>query len=113
MIIAVDFDGTIVQDLYPGIGVMQPYAREVINKLHDKGHFIILWTCRAGVPLIDAVNFLLTSGVKFDQVNDHEPNNKKQYTPEARKVYADVYIDDKIVGGFPGWKEIEKILNIE
>jgi len=109
-IFAIDFDGTIVQDKYPAIGVLQPYARDVINRLHEEGHYIIIWTCRTGDHLTNAVNFLLASGIKFDRVNDHEPNNCLQYGPHARKVFADYYIDDKIVGGFPGWATLDQLI---
>jgi len=110
MIFAIDFDGTIVQDKYPQIGVLQPFARDVINRLHDEGHYIILWTCRTGDHLTQAVNCLLEHGVRFDRVNDHEPNNRMQYGAEARKVYADFYIDDKVIGGFPGWATLDALL---
>lgn len=110
MIIAIDFDGTIVQDIYPGIGVIQPNAKQVINKLHEEGNYIILWTCRTGDRLLEAVNFLLKSGISFDRVNDHEPDNSSIYDASGKKIYADVYIDDKNIGGFPGWKEVESLL---
>ena len=113
MIIAIDFDGTIVRDIYPGIGVLQPYAKQVINQLHDDGHYIILWTCRSGKQLLDAVNFLLKSDIHFDRINDHEPQNEELYGTESRKVFADIYIDDKNLGGFPGWMVVESTLKLE
>ena len=61
MIIAVDFDGTLSMGPYPEIGNPKPYAVEMMNKLKDDGHYIILWTCRRGERLEDALNWLLVS----------------------------------------------------
>lgn len=110
MIIAIDFDGTIVRDMYPGIGIMQPYAKQVINRIHAEGHYIIIWSCRTGNMLLDAVNYLLASGICFDRVNDHEPDNASRYDGVGKKIHADIYIDDKNLGGFPGWKEVERLM---
>lgn len=104
MIIAIDFDGTIAIDRYPEIGLPLPYAKDVINELHDKGHFIIIWTSRSGAHLIDAVNWLMSRGIQFDRINESDPVNKSRYGGNNRKVYADVYIDDHNIGGFPGWQ---------
>lgn len=110
MIIAVDFDGTIVRGMYPGIGPLQPDAVKCINRLYDDGHYIIIWTCRDGALLLAAINSLLAAGVKFHRVNDDEPGNLTKYGGAGRKVYADVYVDDRQVGGLPPWREIyEKI----
>lgn len=112
MIIAIDFDGTIVADNYPQIGVTQPYAADVIRSLHDAGHFIIIWTSRSGSHLMDAVNHLLEHGIPFDRVNAGNPHNERQYGSETRKVYADMYIDDHNLGGFPGWLSVrDTIIN--
>ena len=42
MIIAIDFDGTIVNSDYPKILSPKIGAKEVIRKLHENGHYIIL-----------------------------------------------------------------------
>lgn len=73
MIIAVDFDGTLSMGPYPEIGNPKPYAVEMMNKLKDDGHYIILWTCRRGERLEDALNWLLEQGIPFDRINAHEP----------------------------------------
>ena len=110
MIIAIDFDGTIVHDAFPKIGPLQPYAKDVINRLHQAGHYIIIWTSRNNASLIEAVNYLLEKGVSFDRINDSEPENRSQYTHDTRKIYADIYIDDRNLSGFPGWIEVERLL---
>ncbi|HOU68487.1 MAG TPA: HAD hydrolase family protein [Paludibacteraceae bacterium] len=105
MIIAIDFDGTICRSDFPVITGAMPYAKEAINQLHKDGHYIIIWTCRTGKNLLDAINWLLQEGIAFDRVNDHNPDNAAQYGHDGKKVYADLYIDDKNLGGFIGWKE--------
>lgn len=111
MIIAIDFDGTICRNQYPEIGVIQPYAREIINRLHNDGHYIIIWTCRENEMLLQAVNWLLDNGIKFHKINDHNPENLAKYGGNTRKVYADIYIDDKQIGGLPLWKDIYNYIN--
>lgn len=106
MIISIDFDGTVCRDAYPLIGVMQPYARQVINRLYDRGYYIIINTCREGDMLRDAINWLLDKGIKFNRVNDNYPPGTNEYGYNSRKVYAHVYIDDRNLGGFPGWKDV-------
>lgn len=110
MIIAIDFDGTIVRSDYPNIIGPQPYAADVINALHENGNYIIIWTCRTGEILLEAINWLLEHDIRFNRINDHNPENLSLYGDGGKKIYADVYIDDKNLGGFPGWKEVEKML---
>ena len=110
MIICIDFDGTIVDDAYPQVGKLKEGAKDVINNLVNSGHYVIIWTCRTGELMLNAINFLLTEGICFDQVNNHCPDNVFKYGPGGKKVYADVYIDDKNLGGFPGWDVVEKTI---
>lgn len=114
MIIAIDFDGTLFQDTYPAVGEVMPGAVSAMKTLRQRGHYLIIWTCRYGEYLTDAVNALLEHGIPFDRINDHNPENIRQYGGEAgKKVYAHLYIDDKNLGGFPGWevalKEISRV----
>ena len=111
MIIAVDFDGTIVRSNFPEIKGEVPYAGEVLRRLHKNGHYIIIWTCRCGVNLLDAINWLVEHDVPFSKVNDHNPENLQKYGEGGKKVFAHCYIDDRNVGGFPGWLEIERLVN--
>jgi len=115
MIIAVDFDGTLVENRYPEIGALKDGAKEIMRRLYADGHYIILWTCRTGKPLIDAINFLLENGMSFSRVNDHNPDNLAQYGggAEGKKIFAHVYIDDQHVGKLPDWPDIyEYICNM-
>ena len=108
MIIAGDFDGTLWEDRYPEIGYPMPQAIASMRRLHEDGHYLILWTCRTGERLKDAINWLLERGVPIDRVNDHCPENLAKYGEGGLKVYADRYIDDK--AGFTSWfEEMEKL----
>ena len=74
---------------------------------------IIIWTCRTGDQLLNAINWLLERKIPFDRVNDHDPENVAKYGEGGKKIYAHCYIDDKNIGGFPGWlacvEEIERM----
>lgn len=111
MIIAVDFDGTLCSGPYPTIGDPIPDAVKTMQMLHNDGHTLIIWTCRCGELLIDAINWMLQHKIPFDRVNDHDPENVARYKNNARKVYAHVYIDDKNVGGLPPWSKIYQCIS--
>ena len=105
MIIAVDFDGTIVEHQYPKVGKALPFAIETIKALQKKGHQIILWTYRTGKELDDAVRFCNSRGIEFYAVNNNYP--EEQFDSNIpRKIHADIYIDDRNLGGIPSWGEI-------
>lgn len=106
MIIAVDFDGTLTTGKFPEIGGARPYAVEMMRRLKADGHYLILWTCRRGERLEEAINWLLAHGIPFDRVNAHQPESLARYGNDPRKVYAHCYIDDKQVGGLPPWPAI-------
>ncbi len=107
MIIAIDFDGTIVEHKFPAIGEPLPHAFEVMKELQQKGHKLILWTYRDGEDLTKAVQLCRENGVRFYAVNHSKPNEDyDKYM--SRKIYADLYIDDRNLGGFPGWLEVRR-----
>lgn len=108
MIIAVDFDGVLHHGTYPQIGVPSQEARAALATLKQKGHYIIIWTCRNGDLLLQAINWLVEEGFQFSRVNDQEPQNAAKYGDNSRKVYADVYIDDHNACGLPSWDDIIK-----
>ena len=110
MIIAVDFDGTIVKHEYPAIGKPCLFAFETLRALQKQGHRLILWTYRAGKELDEAVEFCKKNGVEFYAVNKNYPEEVFDKSI-SRKIYADIYIDDRNIGGFPGWSIIWKLIN--
>ena len=109
-IIAVDFDGTIVEDKYPSIGKPMMFAFETLKMLQKDGYRLILWTYRTGESLNDAVKFCSENGVEFYAVNKNFP--EEIYTEETpRKLNVDLFIDDRNVGGFIGWGKIYQLLS--
>jgi hypothetical protein len=112
MIIAVDFDGTIVDHKYPEIGKEKVFAFETLKALQKQGHLLILWTFRAGKELDEAVNYCLKHDVEFYAVNKSFPEEIYDDTV-SRKINADLFIDDRIVGGFPGWGEIFQRISMD
>ena len=103
LIIAIDFDGTIVDDRYPGIGKPLPFALETLKMLQRDGHRLILWTYRHGTKLNEAVSFLENKGIHLYAVNRSYPEEKTSPNDVSRKIHADLFIDDRNFGGFPGW----------
>lgn len=106
--IAVDFDGTIVENQYPAIGKERPFALQTLRALQEHGFVLILWTCRVGKELEEAVEFCKKGGVEFYGVNenfDGEINSSKG-EGVVRKIDADIYIDDRNYGGLPSWGQI-------
>lgn len=108
--IAVDFDGTIVEHAYPLIGKEQLFAFQTLTQLNKMGARLILWTFRCGKELDEAVEYCRKNGVEFYAINKNYPEEVYDETI-SRKIDADIYIDDKNVGGFPGWSEIWQMLN--
>jgi len=102
--IAVDFDGTIVENKYPDIGKPMPFAFETMKMLQSDGHRLILWTVRAGKNLQEAVDFCRKNGIEFYAVNESFPGESKKI--HHRKINVDLFIDDRNIFGFPGWGEI-------
>lgn len=111
MKIAVDFDGTIVRHRYPEIGEELPFATQTLRMLLKEGHQLILWSVREGELLEDAVNWCKERGVEFYAVNrDFPEEDITRNIHFSRKLKADVWIDDRNVGGLPDWGQIYKMI---
>ena len=108
--LAIDFDGTIVEDAYPSIGKPKIFAFETLKKLQSEGYRLILWTYRHGKSLEEAVEFCRKNGVEFYAVNSSFEGEIFDDETQSRKIDADLFIDDRNLGGFPGWGEIYKII---
>ena len=112
MIIAVDFDGTIVEHRYPSIGRELPFATETLKKLSQEGHRLILWTVREGRLLDEAVAFCRERGLDFYAVNrDYPEEEKGKNNHFSRKLKADLWIDDRNLGGLPDWGTIYEMVH--
>tara|TARA_R110000868_G_scaffold80332_4_gene228294 strand:- start:1798 stop:2214 length:417 start_codon:yes stop_codon:yes gene_type:complete len=113
-IIAVDFDGTIVDDMFPEIGKPKVFAFQTLKMLQKDGHRLILWTYRFGRKLDEAVKFCRENGIEFYAVNKSFPEEILNEREASRKINADIFIDDRNLQGFPGWGEVyQKIGNKE
>ena len=113
LIVAIDFDGTIVENAYPKIGKPMIFAFDTMKKLQNDGHRLILWTYRNGKKLQEAVEFCEANGIEFYAVNKNYP--EEEFDGKiSRKIHADLFIDDRNIGGFIGWTEIyRQIFNHE
>jgi hypothetical protein len=109
MKIAVDFDGTIVEHKYPLIGEEFLFAIETLKELQRQQHQIILWTFRADKELEEAVDYCRQRGLEFFAVNKNYPEEVFDDTI-SRKINADVFIDDRNLGGFPGWNVVFEMI---
>lgn len=113
MTIAVDFDGTIVEHRYPAIGPEKPFAIDTLKCLSAKRHKLILWTVREGRLLDEAVAYCKKRGLEFYAVNKNYPEEKETHEGYSRKLQADLFIDDRNLGGLPDWGEIYRMLSGE
>lgn len=107
LIIAVDFDGTVcIGNNYPDIGNPRMWLINMLKGLRNDGHKLILWTCRSNssIPdmgfsndhdLDDAVEWCRQFGLEFDAVNENLNESKYPGIKLSRKIYADIYVDDK------------------
>lgn len=111
MTIAVDFDGTIVESRYPEIGDERPFAINTLKMLINDRHRLILWTVREGRLLDEAVEWCRERGVEFWAVNRDYPEETVDNNPHySRKLKADVFIDDRNIGGLPDWGTIYRMI---
>ena len=112
MTIAVDFDGTIVEHCYPEIGQEIPFATDTLKMLIKDHHRLILWSVREGKLLEDAINWCRERGVEFYAVNRDYPEEKEENNQHfSRKLKADVWIDDRNLGGLPDWGTIYRMIS--
>ncbi|MBF6629077.1 MAG: hypothetical protein ITG04_11325 [Proteiniphilum sp.] len=109
MVIAVDFDGTIVEHEYPAIGKPIPFAIETLLQLQKDNHKLILWTVREGQLLQEAIDYCAGRGLYFYAENANHPGEDREKA--SRKLGADLFIDDRNLGGLPDWGVIYNAVN--
>lgn len=116
-IIAVDFDGTLVENKWPDIGATNTKVLNYCKNEQAKGARIILWTNRVEEPLANAAKWCKENGLHLDAVNDNLPESVEMFGFNTRKIYADEFIDDRATVSFDlpfvegaegsGWAERE------
>jgi hypothetical protein len=84
---------------------VRPFAFQTLKALQKKQHQLILWTHRSGKELEEAVEFCHQHGLTFYAVNRNFPEEEWSQR-DSRKILADIYIDDRNIGGLPSWGEI-------
>ena len=111
MTIAVDFDGTIVEHRYPKIGKELPFATQTLRMLIEDRHKLILWSVREGKLLEEAVEWCRERGIEFYAVNKDFPEEDLEKNQHfSRKLKADIWIDDRNIGGLPDWGPIYQMI---
>ena len=95
MIIALDFDGTVVEHEYPEIGDPVPLALDWLHWFQSQGARIILWTMRSGEKLDAAARYLAQNDVQLWALN-HNPEQASWTS--SPKCYAHVMVDDTAAG---------------
>ncbi len=98
LVIAVDFDGTIVHNKWPDIGEPVREAADTIRLWTARGHRIVIWTCRVGNELEACEKWLIRNWVPFYSINSNPLDRIDLYGSDTRKISADLYIDDKAAG---------------
>jgi len=111
MVIAVDFDGTIVEHRYPLIGKEKPLATETLKMLIRERHLLILWTVRENEKLEEAIEWCKQRGIEFYAVNNNYPEESVASNIHPRKLEADLFIDDRNLGGIPDWGTIYAMIH--
>ena len=107
MRIAVDFDGTISLGVWPNVGPANEKLIHYLQRQRRKGNKLILWTCREGKELKNAVYWCEEQGLTFDAVNDNLPEVVRYYGNNSRKITCDYYLDDKAIAA----KDYRKMSN--
>ena len=95
-VIAVDFDGTLCENEWPGIGAANQDLIEYLQNQQDRGVKLILWTCRSGVRLDEAITWCEQHYLRFDAVNENLPELIERFGEDTRKIFADESIDDRM-----------------
>ena len=98
-IIAVDFDGTLFEQMeekdWPTPGAPRQAVIDYVLEQQMTGAKLILWTNRKGERLEEAVRWCAARGIAFDAINENLPYNIQKFAGDTRKVFADEYLDDR------------------
>ena len=95
--IAIDFDGCLCVNAYPGIGAPNLAVIAKAKERQAAGAGLILWTCREGRLLQAAVDACQSWGLTFDAINESLPDWIDAFGTRPRKVGATEYWDDRAV----------------
>ena len=102
-LLAVDYDGTLFEGSWPNQGKPIQDIIDKVKKFKELGAEVVLWTCREGISLKEALERCKEEGLEFDAVNDNAPSQLEYMAEKAaqgeifatRKIFADFYLDDR------------------
>ena len=94
LVIGLDFDGTVVKSAYPKIGKPKFLSLPILRWLMQR-HTVVLWTCRSGQHLDDALRWCRDNGLRFEFVNCNTFDRIRAYGGDCRKLSCDILVDDK------------------
>ena len=77
----------------------------MVRQLKLDGHKLILWTYRSEKFLDEAIEYSNKEGLEFDAINKNTNSEVFNANKISRKVVADLYIDDRNLGGLGDWRE--------
>lgn len=107
LVVAVDFDGVVVEEKFPEIGPLLPGAKETISWLYRSGNWVVINSCRAGEEERAMIDFLKGQGIPYHAVNANLPHRIEHFGNDCRKIGADIYIDDhSIFADEIDWRDI-------
>lgn len=106
--IAVDFDGCLHDGKWPEIGRPNWNAINELIRRQAEGDKVILWSCRDGELLENAVLWCLNHGLKFNAINENLAENMKFFGNDSRKIFANEYWDDRAVPVIAGHTEVKQ-----
>lgn len=115
--IAVDFDGTITKaDLRKVNNIPEPRRNcaRIMRQWIDEGYVVIINTLRGrGDWEIEARRYLDKYEIPFSYFNENATERIEAYG-DVRKIAADIYIDDKNMGGIPeDFADIDKFVKAQ
>lgn len=93
-ILAVDFDGTLCESSFPKIGKPNMKSIQYVLNKKKNGWKIILWTCRVGEKLEEAIKWSKEMGIEYDAINENLDSVLNMYGGDSRKITATEYLDD-------------------
>ena len=96
-VVAIDFDGTLHYGTWPEIGEPNKELLERALLARKCGVQLVLWTCREGDTLKEAVDWCWERGLEFDALNDNIEERKALYGNNPRKIGYDELWDDRAI----------------
>ena len=106
LIVAVDYDDTLFD--FHKTGNSYEMVKQLVRDLHSIGCKIIIYTGSENINDID--NYLRQNNIPWDLINENlQINGNWASGKNSRKVYANVYLDDR-AGLFQVYNDLTKLV---